>query len=235
MKSFYLIPLLLLSACSTSPKLTLRPLPSSPVENASVRYPEVVRAYHFGRYVDPSDDLVMHEQHTVFRVEENTRWSLRTATMGGVGVSATTMVTPRDSAFSPLPVNDAVLAEVNAQKLATIQMMMQTRTLSAALGQFQTALAQTKTNLQETAVLRAAVSDMKHRLDALEAEPEQLWVSANTRNTGAPSLPATSDQFLMRCTSFARASLFAMVKLFPTPVPLMPRPRLKACRFSLKM
>ena len=174
MKSFYLIPLLLLSACSTSPKLTLRPQPSSPVENASVRFPEAVRAYHFGRYVDPSDDLVMHEQHTVFRVEENTRWSLRTATMGGVGVSATTMATPRDSAFSPLPVNDAVLAEVNAQKLATVQIMMQTRTLSAALAQFQTALAQTKTNLQETAALRVAVSDMKHRLDALESAPEQL-------------------------------------------------------------
>jgi hypothetical protein len=188
MKSFYLIPLLFLSACSTSPKLTLRPQPSLPVENASVRFPEVVRAYHFGRYVDPNDDLVMHEQHTVFRVEENTRWSLRTATMGCVGVSATTMATPRDSAFSPLPVNDAVLAEVNAQKLATVQIMTQTRTLSAALGQFQTALAQTKTNLQETAALRTAVSDMKHRLDALESAPEQLPATPLS-TTNAPPDP----------------------------------------------
>lgn len=188
MKSFYLIPLLFLSACSTSPKLTLRPQPSSPVENASVRYPEVVRAYHFGRYVDPSDDLVMHEQHTVFRVEENTRWSLRTATTGVAGVSATTMATPQDSAYCPLPVNDAVLAEVNAQKMATVQIMMQTRTLSAALGQFQTALAQTKTNLQETAALRAAVSDIKHRLDALESSPEQLPATPLSA-TNAPSDP----------------------------------------------
>lgn len=171
MKSFYLIPLLFLSACSTSPKLTLRPQPSSPVENASVRYPEVVHAYHFGRYVDPGDDFVMHEQHTVFRVEENTQWDLHPST-GGNEFSKSSF--PRDSAFSPLPVNDAVLAEINAQKLATVQIMLQTRTLSAALGQFQTALAQTKTNLQETAVLRAAVSDMKHRLDTLEAAPEQL-------------------------------------------------------------
>ena len=173
MKSFYLIPLLFLSACSTAPKLAVRP--QSPSLTAdTVRYPEVVRAYHFGRYVDPSDDLVMHEQHTVFRVEENTRWSLRPATMGSPAVYATTTAMPQDSAFSPLPVNDAVLAEVNAQKLATVQIMIQTRTLSAALGQFQTALAQSKTNLQETAVLRAAVNDMKHRLDTLEAAPEQL-------------------------------------------------------------
>lgn len=188
MKSFYLIPLLLLSACSTSPKLTLRPQPSSPVENASVRFPEVVRAYHFGRYVDPSDDLVMHEQHTVFRVEENTRWSLRTATMGSPAIYATTTAMPQDSAYYPLPVDDAVLAEVNAQKLATVQIMMQTRTLSAALGQFQTALAQTKTNLQETAALRAAVSDMKHRLVALESTPEQLPASPLS-TTNAPPDP----------------------------------------------
>jgi len=125
MKSICLIPLLFLSACSTTPKLAVYPQSSS-LAGDTVRYPEVVRAYHFGRYVDPNDESVMHEQHTVFRVEENTRWSLRT------------------------------------------------RTLSAALGQFQTALAQTKTNLQETAVLHAAVNDMKHRLDTLEAAPEQL-------------------------------------------------------------
>ena len=35
--------------------------------------------------------------------------------------------------------------------------MMQARTLSAALAQFQTALRQTKTNFQETALLRMTV------------------------------------------------------------------------------
>ena len=57
---------------------------------------------------------------------------------------------------------------MNAQKLATVQIMLEARTLSAALAQFQSALQQTKTNLQETAALRATVSDMKQRLDALE-------------------------------------------------------------------
>jgi len=183
MKSFYLLPLLFLSACSTAPKLALRPQQPPPLaDNSSVRSPEVIRAYHFGRYVDPNDDLVMHEQHTVFRVEENSRWFMRTANMGCPAVSATTMTTPQDSAFSPLPVNDAVLAEVNAQKLATFQIMMQSRTLAAALAQFQTALSQTKTNLQETAVLRAAVSDMKRRLDAMETAPESPAIPISTTN-----------------------------------------------------
>ena len=48
---------------------------------------------------------------------------------------------------------------------------MQARTLSAALAQFQTALQQTKTNLQETLILRASVNAMKQRLDALESAP----------------------------------------------------------------
>jgi len=129
MKSLYLIPLLFLSACSTTPKLTLRPQPSLPVAE-TVRYPEVLRAYHFGRYVDPNDDSVMHGQHTVFRVEENSRWNLHPANDGN---EFTLPPSPHDAAFNPTPVNDAVLAEVNAQKLATIQILMQGRSLSAAL------------------------------------------------------------------------------------------------------
>jgi hypothetical protein len=173
MKTFHLVPLLFLTACSTAPKLTLRPLESPPLtENSAVRYPEIVRAYHFGRYVDPNDDLVMHEEHTVFRVEENTRWDLRPARVGGDGPFPATSPL-RDAAFSPLPVNDAVLAEVNAQKQATVQIIVEVRTLASALAQFQAALQQTKTNLQETAVLRATVIEMKKRLDALETPHEQ--------------------------------------------------------------
>jgi hypothetical protein len=184
MKPLYLIPLLFLSACSTTPKLALRPQPASPpMENSTVRYPEVVRAYHFGRYVDPNDDLMMHEQHTVFRVEENTRWDLHPPG-GGNGTLVSPGAPRRDTAFSPVPVNDAVLAEVNAQKLATIQIMIESRTLATALAQFQTALAQTKTNLQETMALRLAINNMKHRLDTLEAAPQQMTPSElSTTNT----------------------------------------------------
>jgi len=75
MKMFYLIPLLFLSACSTAPKLTLRPQRPPASDAAAVRYPEVLHAYHVGRYGDPNDDSLMHEQHVVYRVEENTRWN----------------------------------------------------------------------------------------------------------------------------------------------------------------
>ena len=157
MKTYYLIPLLFLSACSTTPKLTLRPQQSPATSADGIRYPEVLHAYHIGRYADPNDDLIMHEQHTVYRVEENTRWNFHPGPVDG----NLPTLPPRDAAFAPAPVNDAILAEVNSQRLATTEIMMQARTLSAALAQFQAALSQTKTNLQETARLRVTVNEMQ--------------------------------------------------------------------------
>ena len=170
MKMFYLVPLLFLSACSTAPKLTFRPQQPPATDASAVRYPEVLHAYHVGRYGDPNDDSLMHEQHVVYRVEENTRWNFHPGPADG-NLPA---LPSRDAAFAPAPVNDAILAEVNSQRLATTQIMIQARTLSAALAQFQNALSQTKTNLQETARLRASVNEMKQRLDSLESAPGQL-------------------------------------------------------------
>ena len=185
MKTIYLIPLLFLSACSTTPKLVLRPQqPPTVADNSAVRYPEIVRAYHIGRYADPNDDLVMHEQHTVFRVEENTRWDLHPATIRNTVVFP---AMPRNAAFSPTPVSDAILAEVNSQRLATAQIMVQARTLSSAMMQFQTALQQTRTNLEQTAAIRVTVSDMKQQLDVIKAAQGQL-PSISTPNEAPDSL-----------------------------------------------
>ena len=183
MKMFYLIPLLFLSACSTAPKLTLRPQQPPPAtDNSAVRYPEVLHAYHIGRYADPNDDLIMHEQHVVYRVEENTRWNFHPGPADGNLPAAPS----RDAAFAPAPVNDAILAEVNSQRLATTEIMMQARTLSTALAQFQTALSQTKTNLQETARLRVSVNEIKQRLDSLETAPAQLPATPISTTNEAP-------------------------------------------------
>lgn len=166
MKLFYFLPLLFLTACSSTSRIALQPLPSaSPTDNSAIRYPEVVHAYHLGRYVDPADDLVMHEQHVVYRVEQNTRWNFHSGPIDG---NVPALPPAHDAAFSPTPVNDTVLAEVNAQRLATVQIMLEARTLSTALVQFQAALQQAKTNFQETAVLRATVIEMKKRLEVLE-------------------------------------------------------------------
>jgi hypothetical protein len=196
MKALYLFPLLFLSACSTAPRLALTPQSPSPAtDDAAVRYPEIIRAYYVGRYADPNDDLVMHEQHVVYRVEENTRWDFRpgmdchpATTRGNGFLSAVPM--SHDAAFSPPPVNEAILAEVNSQRLATGQIMLEARTLSSALAEFQTALQQTRTNLQETALLRVTVNDMQTRLDALtaaQAQPPAPAISTTNEPPGSLS------------------------------------------------
>jgi hypothetical protein len=173
MKILRFIPLMFLTACSTAPKIALHPLPPpSAANDSSVRYPEEVRAYYFGRYIDPNDDMVMHERHVIYRVEENARWNLHPLRAGDdIDFAAAPLA--HDAAYNPLPINDAVLAEINAQKLATLQITIQAKTLSLALAQFEAALQQTKTNLQETAALRVAVQQIQKRLDALETAPVQ--------------------------------------------------------------
>jgi hypothetical protein len=186
MKTFYLLPLLLLGACAAAPKLTLRSQPSS-LATDSVRYPEMIRAYHFGRYADPDDDSLLHEQHTIYRVEENARWDLssRTATSGGTTVSTGTM---RDAAFSPTPVNDAILAEVNSQRLATAQIIRESQTLTAALARFQNSFA---TNLKQMQAMHANVNDLKQRLAALETATGQA-----TNSPTANHSPTNTDEMI---------------------------------------
>jgi len=186
MKTFYLVPLLFLSACSTAPRLALRPQQPPPLaDNSAIRYPEVLHAYHIGRYADPNDDSIMHEQHVVYRVEESTRWNFHPGPEDGNLPASPS----RDAAFAPVPVNDAILAEVNSQRLATTEIMLEARTLSAALTQFQTALQQTKSNLQETARLRVTVNEMQKRLDAIAIAQEQSpALSISTTNEPPDSL-----------------------------------------------
>lgn len=186
MKLVHLLPLIFLTACSTTPKLALRQqLPQPLPDDDGIRYREVIHAYHVGRYADPNDDLVMHGQHIVYRVEENTRWDFRPGTVSG----GATLSIPHDAAYSPAPVNDAILAEVNSQRLATAQIMVQARTLSSALAQFQAALQQTRTNLQQTTALRATLDDMKQRLEALEAAPRQMPAASETNGPADPLQP----------------------------------------------
>lgn len=167
MKPLYLISLLSLSACTTAPKLEVRPLsPPTPIEQSAVRYSEIVRPYHIGRYADPNNGSVMHEQHVVYRVEETARWNFHPGNPCG-NVFPWPPVR-RDPASVSFPVNDAIVAEVNSQRLATTQIMAQTKVLTGALQQLQTALQAARNNEQATASLQAAITDLRKRLDALE-------------------------------------------------------------------
>jgi hypothetical protein len=81
MKIHYLLPALLLVGCASShPPVTIGdpgPLPQKHdvPDPASVRTPEQLKAYPVGRYEDPNDPDVMHEGHTIYRVESSPDWN----------------------------------------------------------------------------------------------------------------------------------------------------------------
>jgi hypothetical protein len=164
---FLLLPAICLAACASHPprKIVIVPAvePSHFVrDNASVRIPEQIREYRFGRYVDPADRLMMHEGHPVYRIERTNAWNLRPDRNG----------TP---ASSPEPVqtvatqrNDEVLAEINKQKAATKAFTEQAAGLNQRLTELAQALNQTGQVAKQNVLLQQSISSLKTRLDELE-------------------------------------------------------------------
>lgn len=79
-----LLTLCLFSGCATLDKLARRDgkqivpertIPSSPRRSAKVRTDEKVKAYPVGRYSEPDLPEVMHERHTIYRVEQSPDWN----------------------------------------------------------------------------------------------------------------------------------------------------------------
>jgi len=76
MKIWIFLSALCVVGCSSPkpPGVSVRPLPASTIgeeTSASVRYPESLKAYHVGRYVEPQNQLVMHEHHTDYTLDES--------------------------------------------------------------------------------------------------------------------------------------------------------------------
>jgi hypothetical protein len=176
MKTFPFALLLLVAGCSTHHfnKVTVSPRPSVIVSDnltERVRYPEIVMDYHIARYVDPNHPLLMHEAHTVYRVEGLAAWNLHSAS--GDFILPGSLVAPTNAAFMPALVNDAVIAELNQQHTITRTMRQQTESLNGSLHDFATALSGTRNLAEQNKTLREELSKANSRLDALEAESKQ--------------------------------------------------------------
>src|SRR2546422_252533 len=145
MKTIYLIPLLVLSACASNhnPGVLNKPrpvpgmtLPSDGIE--SVRYSENIKAYNVGRYIDPNNALVMHERHVVYRVETTAKWNLPPNAPATVALGPAVQII--DPARKDGPTTAEVIAEVSRQKAATQTVIDQGKRLNDTLTQISSAL-----------------------------------------------------------------------------------------------
>jgi hypothetical protein len=175
MKLIALIPLLFIASCASrpTPQIVVKPLPSSAVEPVeSVRYAEVIRAYHIGRYVDPHHPDVMHEQHPVYRVEAHTRWNLKPGNPHPAGVSP--LNPPKDAAYSPPPTNDVVLAELNRQKDATERVMWEASQLARSYDELQKVIKDMTSVAKNHVFMNARLVSAEQRVAEFEKELQKL-------------------------------------------------------------
>lgn len=171
---------LLLVACATKPTRTVdvsshtvpgTTLPSDGIE--SVRYAENIKAYPIGRYVDPNNSRIMHEGHSIYRIETTAKWNLHpnepvVVPLGPVRV--------RDIARTTSPIGDELIAELNQQKEATRAIIQGGQVVTQKLSELSGKLQQTQQIATQNALLKREVDTTRQRLDALE---EQLRAKAS--------------------------------------------------------
>jgi len=181
MKYLALIPLVFIASCASRPQLAVRPAPPAAVARVeSVRYAEVVRAYHVGRQIDPNHPEMMAEEHPVYRVEVSSRWNLHP----GSPNAANLLNPPPDAAFAPPPTNDVVIAEMNRQRETTALVMQQAVRLAQSYQELQKIFGEMKTVAQNNALLNARLTATERRVADFEKELQKA--------TAAPP-PATND------------------------------------------
>jgi hypothetical protein len=188
MKPFlFAIPLVVLLASCAS-KHAQRIVPVTPEmsgrvlkrgETASVRHPEVIKAYLVGRYVEPRKRGVMHEAHTLYRVESSPKWNL-TRPSGPPTI-------PTPVATASRPSGNELTVELNRQRQATQAVIQGGQIVSGKLTEMTEALQQNRVLAEQNAAMRKELQDTRQRLESLEDEMRSHLPDASK---GAP---ATDD------------------------------------------
>ena len=132
----------------------------------SVRYAENIKAYPLGRYVDPNNRRIMHEGHSIYRVETTAKWNLHPNELVSLPTGPVAHV--RDSARQPSTVGDELFAELNQQKAATRAVIQGGQAVSQKLGELAGRLQQTQEIAAQNSQLRQEINTTRQRLDALE-------------------------------------------------------------------
>lgn len=186
MKYLALIPLLFVASCASqrAPRLGVRPLPAPAVEAPdAVRYAEMIRSYHVGRYVDPNQPALMHEQHPVYRVEASTRWNLHPGLLN----FTSPLNPPTDAAFVPPPTNDVVLAEWSRQRDATERVMREAFQLARSYAELQKVIKDMSEVAKNHAWMRARLVNAEERFAGIEKELRRLAEPPPSTNNQAPA------------------------------------------------
>jgi hypothetical protein len=199
----FFIPLILLPACA-SKKPVIVQMPSSVPETIlatddmqSVRYGENLKAYSVGRYIDPNDDLVMHEAHTVYRVETTAKWNLHPSgnlpRNAPANIPGGAVVGIIDPAHKDIPVTPEIAAEVERQRAVTQALIAQGQRMNQALNQLSQVLPVTTQVAADDAQLKREVMAAERRLEILEDQFRKEQAEATFNPPVTPSVKGANN------------------------------------------
>lgn len=184
----------LLAGCATHPKTVVVPplprdvpgttLPSEGIE--SVRYAENIKAYPVNRYVDPANRGLMHEGHTLYRVETSARWNLRPNQPVAVPLGPSVAVVCNPAAH-PGPLPGELTAELSRQKEATRTVIAQGERLGGSIDRLQSALNQTAEMAQQQRTMQAELTRAQGRIEQLEKDRQERSAVGGTGDLPTPS------------------------------------------------
>jgi hypothetical protein len=140
-----------------------------------------VVAYPVARYIDPNHAGILHEAHTVYRVESQPHWNLRpgnnagslpTGGAAGSFVKASSSSVSRSGNASPdrtLPSRDEWLVEVQRQKSANAELLNSHQSLEKQLTALSSTLSRSKEQSDRRAQLEKDLEAAQVRLSRLES------------------------------------------------------------------
>jgi len=181
---FFAIPVvMLLASCASKPAQRIVPVTPEMSgrtlkrgETTSVRHAEVIKAYPVGRYVDPRKRGVMHEAHTLYRVESSPKWNL-TRPSGQPTI-------PAPATAASKPSGSELTVELNRQRQATQAVIQGGQVVSDKLTEMTAALQQNRVLAEQNATMRKELETTRQRLETLEEEMRSRLPDAPK---GAPS------------------------------------------------
>jgi hypothetical protein len=190
------VPLILLSACASKKPVVVKMPPAvsgtalTTADMESVRYGENMKAYPVGRYVDPNNGLVMHEAHTIYRVETTAKWNLHPNVYPYApgNLPGGPVVGIIDPAHRDSPITPEIVAEVDRQKAATEALIAQSQRMNQSLNQLSKILPATSQVAEENAQLKAQALATGRRLEILEDQFRKQQTQSPTETTFTPSV-----------------------------------------------
>jgi hypothetical protein len=164
----------------------------------TLRTQERVVAYPVSRYIDPNHGGIMHERHTVYRVESAPRWNLRPGTVVSVssarpGVAGqlspgTNTRTESVSAQRDVPTRDEWLVEILRQKSENAELVKFNQTLEKRISELSTTLSRASHDAEQRTRVERNLEATEARLHRMEsALPSGPPPAAN--DAGSQTLP----------------------------------------------